>query len=334
MEKGLISKILDYYFDNSNFKDEIFRAMKCFFNRPSLSAGDKLELDEEDEEKFNEWLVFDFCLKNGKNLIENFCQRNFLNLSDSQIQSYEELQKNEYGIFEILKIKIRESLKVKNLRTKKRYWVKERKGTFQTKKGDLLINRIGKIEDHFEFVGSNGYKFLKEAKSFLNPLIIQPNLNPKKVRDFLKEMEKINDAGIDSLKEKILDKGKCVCDVCGKKAKMGALTYKKKTREPVVICYNCNFKITADRDGITTKEAEKKRKRMFEAGYLFQDIKIKEYLNFKNKKDFDLMDEANEILQKIVIVWNDLTTEQRKNFETMEDRKLIEIYKNIPIDFN
>ncbi|MBU4369555.1 hypothetical protein KKG58_02215 [Patescibacteria group bacterium] len=330
-----MSKILDYYFDNPEFKEEFLRATRKFFNRSRLGPGDNLKLEEGDEEKFNEWLLFDFRLKNKKTLLKDFYQRNPYNLSSFQLESYKDLQDNEYGVFEVLEVKIGEGLRLKNLKTEKAYWVKEYKGTFQAEEGELLINRVGKVGNHLELVGSNSYKLSEGSKHpLLGYLIAQPKLNPKTAREFFQWTEKIRNANRDSLKEKILDGGRCICDICGRKAKMAAMDYSKKTGDPIVICYNCNLRIRAHQDGISIKEAERRRKRIFEVSYLFQDIKMKRYFNIKGKRKFDSIEEANKILERIVDAWNNLSIKQRTDFEIIENKKLRKIYKNIPVDFS
>lgn len=335
MEKGTIQRLLTYYLSHPEFKDDTLRALRSFFHRPSLSAGDTIETSEEDKELFNEWLAFDFKLKNGKTLLADFCQRNPYNLTSAQLQIYQDLQDNEYGTFEILEIKTGEGFRLKDLKIGKEYWVKEYRGTFEAKAGELLIARVGKVGDHLELVGANPYSLPRDGKHpFLGRLISQPKLDPKKAKDFFEQMEKIRNANNDSLKEKILDGGRCICDLCGKRGKLAAMSHHKKTGEPMVICNKCNLKIMAEEEGISIKEAARRRKRMFEVGYLFQDLKLKEYLKFKNKKRFDSLAETNQSLNKIVEAWNDLSIKERKSFEIMADKELLEIYKNIKIDFS
>lgn len=334
MEKGTISKVLDYYYQSPEFGEEVLRAFRKFFNRPKLSAGDKLKLEEEDEGMFNNWFIFDFRLKNKETPLEYFYERNPYNLPSVRLQIYKDLQKNEYGVFEVLEVKIGEGLKLRNLRNEKEYWVRERMATFQLKKGDLVINRIGKVGDHLELIGPEGCSLIGSGKHpFLGSLIVDRKLNPKKVRDFYQEMEKVKNFGFDSLKKKILDGGKCICDFCGKKGKMAAMSYDKKTGEALVVCYNCNLKIMAEKEGTSIEEAKKKRERMFEVGYLFQEVKMQEYLKIKNKKRFDSLEEMNKVLEKIVKAWNDLSIRERKDFEKLNNKKLQEIYKNIKVDF-
>ena len=335
MEERIIQRLLEYYFETPAFRDEMFKALRQFFNRPNLLPGDRLKMEDRDEEIFNDWLVYDFRLKNKKTLLEDFCQRNPCRLSDIELQAYYNLQQNEYGLFEILKDKSGKGLKVKNLKTGKKYEVKEFMGTFQAEVGELLIARVGKVGDHLEFVGADCYKLPVESKSFyLGKLGSKRKLNPKVVRDVFRQLEEIKKTDLQSLKGKILDGGRCICDICGKEGKMGAINYSKKTGEPIVICYKCNIKMQAEEEGITIKEAEKRRKRMFEVSNLFRDVKIEEYLDHKNKKELDSIEEANKVLKRILDAWNKLSIKERRDFDTMDNEELLRTYKNIQVDFS
>lgn len=127
---------------------------------------------------------------------------------------------------------------------------------------------------------------------------------------------------------------KCICDLCGKKGKIGALSFDKISGKPLIICYDCNLNILAKREGVSKKEAEKRRKRMFAVGYLFNEIKMAEYLKQKGGKDFASTDEANLVLERIRKTWDSLTTEERISFEDKKDQELRQIYKEIKVDFS
>ncbi|MDA2936059.1 hypothetical protein MYX06_02480, partial [Patescibacteria group bacterium AH-259-L05] len=335
MEQGTIGKLLTYYLDNPKFEKEVLRALQEFFDQTKLSSVDSFEFDEEAESRFNEWFVYDFRLKNKKTLLEDFYQRNPYNLSSVRLQAYKDLQDNEYALFEVLEVKQGQGLTVMNVKTEKEYWIQEYSATFQIQKGYLLVTRIGRVGDHIELIGGTPYVLPKEAKHpFLGRLVASKKLTPKIARDFFLEMEKVRNAPTDSLKEKLLDKGKCICDFCGKKGKLAATSYDRETGEPIVICYQCNLEILAERQGISVEEAEKRRKRTFGVRHLFEDIKVKEYFELKRKQNFDSLEEANKVLQRIVQAWNDLTIRQRKSFDTIDDKKLRKIYKKIKVDFS
>lgn len=127
---------------------------------------------------------------------------------------------------------------------------------------------------------------------------------------------------------------KCICDLCGKKRKIGALSFDTISGKPLIICYGCNLEILAEREGISKKEAGKRRKRMFAVGYLFNEVKMAEYLKQKGGKDFASIDEANLVLQRIKEAWNSLTTEERISFEEKKNQELRRIYKEIKVDFS
>ena len=126
---------------------------------------------------------------------------------------------------------------------------------------------------------------------------------------------------------------KCICDLCGEKHKIGALSFDRVTNKPLIICYDCTLEISAEREGITKKEAEKRRKRMFGVGYLFNEVKMAEYLEQRGKKEFTSMKEMNLVLERINEAWNDLAAEVRTHFETKKDQELQQIYKGIKVNF-
>ncbi len=335
MEPNTIQKLLNYYYTRPEFKEEILRAIRKFFNKPKLSVGDTLELsDESDEDAFNEWLVFDFHLKNKKTLLQDYYDTNPYNLPLYQMQIYQDLQRSIYSIFEVADIMLGYGMRLHDLRNDKEYIVQEVSGTYQTKKGALIFARVGKVGDRLELVGGNCKQLQGEAKGpQLGFFFHYRKLNPKIIRDFFQQVEKMKDTEEEYLKEKILGNNACICDICHKKGKFAASSYDKKTLRPMVICYQCNLEILAQRQGITKKEADKRRKRMFEVGYIFQEMKAGEYLKLKNKKIFDSIEEINQVLQKIIKVWNNLTIKQRKGFEKMDDEKLHMIYKDIQVYF-
>ena len=126
---------------------------------------------------------------------------------------------------------------------------------------------------------------------------------------------------------------KCICDICGEKGKIGALSSDRVTNRPLIVCYDCTLEISAERQGITKKEAEKRRKTMFGVGYLFNEVKMAEYLEQRGKKEFTSMKEMNLLLERINEAWNDLAAEVRTHFETKKDQELRQIYKGIKVNF-
>jgi len=194
MEKGIIQKIFGYYFTKPQFKEEVLNAIRKFFNKPDLDIGteSKLELKESDEEKFNEWFIFDFRFKNGKTPLEDFCERNPYNFNQIRLQTYKDLQENFYGIYEVLEVRTSSGLTLENIQTGKTYKIKEFLGTFETKEGEILFGRVGKVGDHYELVGSNSIKLPIEVAQSAKKIFrkSKDKFNPKIVRDLFFKKEK------------------------------------------------------------------------------------------------------------------------------------------------
>ena len=107
----------------------------------------------------------------------------------------------------------------------------------------------------------------------------------------------------DKLSDKIFDGGLCLCDVCGKKSKLGGFI-NPMSPDPQVACYDCMIKTTAESKGISIALAEKQRNQALRVSNLFIDCKMKEYLSVARKSALDNLDEANKILQYVTNVWN------------------------------
>jgi hypothetical protein len=118
MKPGTIPRLLDYYFNDEKFTKELERALGYFFNK--RKKGEKVEMDENIEGHFNEWLVYDFVLKNGKSLLRDFCDRNPCNLLESDLKIYKDLQNNECAMFEVLKVEKGKGLELLSLQSGKK----------------------------------------------------------------------------------------------------------------------------------------------------------------------------------------------------------------------
>lgn len=157
LPKGSIAKVYEYYFTAPQFKDEVLRALREFFNRPDLDKGSFLETNKKSEGFFNEWFLYDFILSNGQTVLENFIATNPFKLKDKEMELYRKLLNNKYGIFEVIDLKLGKSITLKDLQTGKQWFVQEYKGTFSLKKGFLLFGRIGEVSDHYELIGADSF---------------------------------------------------------------------------------------------------------------------------------------------------------------------------------
>ena len=145
MKQKIISNLLDYYYSGQIFAGEISRALEEFFGDQAKEAGFSEIEDDQVMGMFSEWLVYDFKMKNGRTLLEDFCHNNPLGLAEDKLMDYRELLENKYGMYEILQVSWHEGLTVRDLQTKREYWVKEKMGTEQARK----------VGNHWEMIGGN-----------------------------------------------------------------------------------------------------------------------------------------------------------------------------------
>lgn len=131
---------------------------------------------------------------------------------------------------------------------------------------------------------------------------------------------------------KIKDAGRCVCDICGKTAKLGGLLG-PMSDQPRVACYDCMMKITAKEKGISVAEAKRQRERILHTSNLFNTVKIEEYFSAAGKDAFDGIDEANEVLRYVVNVWNTFDKEEKEAFERKSDEELTDAFNNIKMNW-
>ncbi len=179
MQKGLIVKLLDYYLGQPKFKHEMERAMHEFFDVP---GGQQLAtVDEVAAPYFNEWLVYDFRLTNGKSLIDDFYERNPYNKPLYEMQEYHDLRDNIYGLLEAQKVYRGEGMDVLVLHTGEKYFVREHSATFELKNRDLFFGRIGRIGDHWELVGSNSFSLGMSIDKAIKKALLDPakKMTPK-----------------------------------------------------------------------------------------------------------------------------------------------------------
>lgn len=171
MRKGLVGKILDYYFTAETFRKETERALKEFFDLKDISSLSRIKMTEAKSSHFNEWFLYDFKLQNQKSPLENFCNDNSENWNKEDLNAAKDLLINEYGPYEVLEVDMGTGLTIKNLQSSNIYGVKEKKGTFQIKKSFLFFGRVGKVDDHWELIGSDSLmmpvSFTARAKKLL-----------------------------------------------------------------------------------------------------------------------------------------------------------------------
>ncbi|MEA1962903.1 MAG: hypothetical protein U9M94_01540 [Patescibacteria group bacterium] len=200
--------------ENDKFREEIECAKKEFFDSPE--DGIIISIDEKYEPYFIEWLVFDFRLKNGESLLEDYYDRNPRKRPLYEMQIYRDLQDNVYGMVEVQKVYPGEGLDLLMLHTGGKYHVREHSATHQLKKNNVIYSRIAKIGDHFELVGADSFILpvrmdSQTKKYFINK---KKKFTPKDAVDFFKKDKGVEEpplpetADIENIKidfDKLLD---------------------------------------------------------------------------------------------------------------------------------
>lgn len=136
----------------------------------------------------------------------------------------------------------------------------------------------------------------------------------------------------DKLSGKILDDGLCLCDVCGKKSKLGGFL-NPMSPDPQVACYDCMIRMSAEEKGISVAAAEKQRNDALRVSRLFTDRKMKEYLAAAQKSDFSDIDEVNKILQYVTTVWNTFDKKEKDKMARKKDDALIPLFENVKMSW-
>ncbi len=166
MEPGTIKRLLNHYFSNPKFCNEISRALKEFFgdDAPKIEDGQIQFRSEEENSLFNEWFVYDFRLSNGKTPLEDFYYRNPYHLKIDRLQIYKDLQENVYSYFKVIKKILGSGLVLEDIITGRIYEVKEYSLTFEVFEGQSFPTRVGRVGDHYEIVGGNIYVNANETQ--------------------------------------------------------------------------------------------------------------------------------------------------------------------------
>ncbi len=148
-----------------------------------------IAIDEVSQPFFLEWMTFDFVLSNGKTLPEDFYDSNPCNLSPERLRKYKNMaEENEYGPFEVLEVYTGKGLKLRHLSSGNTYDVREVNATYELQPNMVTFTRVGRVEDHYELVGANGFslniRITDDFKKYL--LQGQNKITPKEALDLYK----------------------------------------------------------------------------------------------------------------------------------------------------
>lgn len=158
LPRGLLSRPLDYFFSNPNiYNKEAERSAQEFFDGKTDEVLQELftkEMNNVQSGILDEWLLFDFKLINGNNLIQEYKENNFV--TDYELKLYNDIiSTNFYSFFEVRDVAINEGLVLRDLKTNQDYGVKEKSATHDLQKGNLFFTRLAKVDSNWEIVGAN-----------------------------------------------------------------------------------------------------------------------------------------------------------------------------------
>ncbi|TSC62875.1 MAG: hypothetical protein G01um101448_514 [Parcubacteria group bacterium Gr01-1014_48] len=152
LKKGTLPQVINYYFTSPEFRREFTRAIEIFFDQKVVPGG-TLEMCKGDDARFEEWFVFDFRLRNGQTILQDFYDRNPLHLEGEWREIYRHLQKNEFGFFDVLHVVSGTSVELKSIKSGMQYTASEHTATFSIEEGSTVACRVGWAGTHYEIVG-------------------------------------------------------------------------------------------------------------------------------------------------------------------------------------
>lgn len=131
---------------------------------------------------------------------------------------------------------------------------------------------------------------------------------------------------------KILDGGQCVCDLCGKTAKLGGFA-DAMSQQPRVACYDCMLKMSAKEKGISVEQAEKERNEAMRLFHLFSQVKMGEYLAATGQKELSSLEEANRVIGYITHIWNTFSKKEKTAMQRKKQQDLSILFQTTKMNW-
>jgi len=318
MKPGTISKVLKYYFQNPDFRSDVLMAMREFFNQPNLVSGGRLETRPGEDALFSEWFFFDFKTQNGKTILECFYHDNPLSLSKEDIRVYKELQKNIYGLFETLKVRRNEGLKLRDLQSGKVYEVSERSASLSLRTGEVFAGRISKLAGIWKIVSADiqGCGLTSDdTRDFL--FGTKNKLDPKKLNDIVKKKMEFEDR----LGQKFYNSKSMPENIRGIIEKLEQGKLNKEEMEEVLTALEAE-EMSGQIMGIDDPDDED-AKQVIEYVQFHDNIKESDYKNLKDveiqKLIEKLRDEKTDLFERKKIIMTLGHTGELKAYEALKE---------------
>jgi hypothetical protein len=204
-----LGRIVDYAGRNEAIMEI---AVKEFFDGGNLELP--AEYKDQISQLFNEWLIFDFKLPSGLNIITDYYFKNPDNLSQELLKELKQIiETQKYDYFEVEKMRPGIWMEVWGLFSGKRYRVYELSLSIamENQRGSFH-NRIAKINNKYYFVGSNPLVFpityTDRSRKFYSTAKKDISLSPKHLLKLLIEKSQTNDRRLSITKHDIKVKRK------------------------------------------------------------------------------------------------------------------------------
>lgn len=175
-----LSKVIEYACTD---KKELQKALDEFFTKTEIYP--EMEHFEEITGLFNEWLIFDFKTDGGITFITEYYLRNPYQEQEIVLQELKDIiETNQYGMFQIEKVKHGEWIDLYSLNIGQKYKVYDLQGSLSVPDKSTLYCRIADVYKKWLIVGSNPlifpiYQTERAKKIFLDSKF--PPLTPKDV---------------------------------------------------------------------------------------------------------------------------------------------------------
>jgi SEC-C motif len=103
--------------------------------------AEELEALDPDERAYHLWFAFDFVLESGHTVAELFLEREGSRLRTGEREYLERMRRTHLRLYEVVEVRPDEGLRLVDLWTEERLWVRERLATRQLVRWDLLAVR-------------------------------------------------------------------------------------------------------------------------------------------------------------------------------------------------
>ena len=125
---------------------------------------EKVMDSDQSELAYHSWFAFDFDIGDEKSMLDLFLQREGAKISPRERQYLEGMRESQLRVYEVVEVKADEGFRVRDLWDDRRLWVRERLGTRQIVKWDLVAGRIGTAGDGVKIFEALPYVFSAALK--------------------------------------------------------------------------------------------------------------------------------------------------------------------------